>query len=178
MKYWSNSEGFIFVILPSASFQTWFMLHQESAGVQMDAQYLALLVGGCMLGSKTLYWSMIFSTNFCFSRRSSLSFSLGKKKSTNTEHHNRVAELKMKRMRREWAARSAERVPSIHYQGEREWLFSCKCAFSPHVQKPRRRKESCCTHWTGIFKKNKRKTAAGRWWFLISSWLSREKQKR
>lgn len=45
----------------------------------MDIQYLALLAGGCMLGSRTLYWSMIFSTNFCFSRRSSLSFSLQKK---------------------------------------------------------------------------------------------------
>lgn len=31
-----------------------------------------------MLGSRTLYWSMIFSTSFCFSRRSSLSFSLQK----------------------------------------------------------------------------------------------------
>lgn len=38
--------------------------------------YLALLAGACMLGSRTRYWSIIFSTNFCFSRRSSLSFSL------------------------------------------------------------------------------------------------------
>lgn len=38
--------------------------------------YLALLLGDGMLGSRTLYWSMIFSTSFCFSRRSSLSFSL------------------------------------------------------------------------------------------------------
>lgn len=43
---------------------------------QIYIMYLALLAGDGMLGSRTLYWSIIFSTNFCFSRRSSLSFSL------------------------------------------------------------------------------------------------------
>lgn len=51
-------------------------LRRWSLCVYRKIHYLALLTGDGTLGSRTLYWSMIFSTNFCFSRRSSLSFSL------------------------------------------------------------------------------------------------------
>lgn len=87
------------------------------------SQYLALLLGGCMLGSRTLYWSIIFSTNFCFSRRSSLSFSLKE----NHERHENKAAARLTKRRKGWVRRGFihfVHLSSVQFKG---LFWKCVC---------------------------------------------------
>lgn len=106
--------------------------------------YLALLTGDGTLGSRTLYWSMIFSTSFCFSRRSSLSFSLDKN----------TGNISTKQAKAKQNLRKMFLIPFMHYL----WLLATNL--------PAEACDHCQPDYFWI--SSQRESV----WMLVSTWVS------